>query len=71
MCVRVCAADGILFYRPVEQKYGSQLESNAAGSHSEEPCRIPSGIIGTGKQVIAWIVLNFTLLAPVERCFLP
>lgn len=70
ICVRVCAcaASGILFYRPVEQKYGSQLESNAAGRHLEELCKRLVGIIGTGKQVIAWVALNCTLFVPVERC---
>lgn len=67
MCVCVCVAAGFLFYRPLEQKYGSQLESNAAGSHSEEPCWIPSGIIGPGKQVIAWIALNFTTPAAARE----
>lgn len=56
--VRTCAAGRILFYRPVEQKYGSQLESNAAGRHLEELCRFLLGIIGAGKQVIAWRALN-------------
>lgn len=75
MCVCVCVYMrenvGFYFLRPVEQKYGRELESIAAGSHSEEPCRIPSGIIGTGKQVIDRIALNSTLLSPVGRCFLP
>lgn len=67
MRVSVYAAGRILFYRPVEQKYGSRLESNAAGRHLEELCKHLLGIIGTGKQVIAWIALNYTLFVPVER----
>lgn len=63
MCARVC-----VFYHPAEQKYGSQ--SDACGSHSEEPCRFPWGIMGAGKQVIAWMAPNFTLLSFGEKSFL-
>lgn len=47
-----------------------QPESDARGSHSEEPCRFPLGIMGVGKQVIAWMAPNFTLLSSGEKGFL-
>lgn len=60
----VCAAGGILFYRPVEQKYGSRLESNAAGRHLEELCRFLLGIIGTRSQMIAWNAQKLHFVCP-------
>lgn len=63
VCARTCvsSSSGAEIWQP---------ESDARGSHSEEPCRFPLGIMGVGKQVIAWMAPNFTLLSSGEKGFL-
>lgn len=50
-----CTAGKLLFYRPVKQNYGNSWRA-AAGRHSEERYWFLLGIIGTGKQAIAWML---------------
>lgn len=60
-CMCVLSSSGAEIWQP---------ESDARGSHSEEPCRFPWGMLGAGKQVIACMAPNFTLLSSGEKGFL-